>query len=102
MVTAHPLFLRESHIIECKRRKEHTPQFIKVEGEQHSTDSAGTVPTTASVEHLLRKPVLLFVYLLMVQRHALPITIGSAWCHNYQPSPHPYEYSALCIVYLMI
>jgi hypothetical protein len=81
MVTAHPLFLRESHIIEWKRVKEHTPQFIKVEGEEHSTGGAGTVPTTDSVEHLLRRPVLPFVYFLMVQHHALPITRGSAWYH---------------------
>jgi len=81
MVTAHPLYVRESHTVECKRRKERTPQFIKVEGQLHSADGAGTVPTTDGVEHLLRKPVLLFLCLLTMQHHALPITIATVWCH---------------------
>lgn len=98
MVTAHPLYLKESHTVECNRRKERTPQFIKADGEQRSADDAGTVPTTDSVEHLLRKPVLLFLCLLTMQHHALPITTVHGATDNYQPSPHPCEHSAICIV----
>jgi hypothetical protein len=41
MITALPLFPRESHTIETKKSKEHTQRCIK---QWHGTDIVGTVP----------------------------------------------------------